>query len=363
MDFGYNEMSKKGMDADAIKHLLKQVESLHLEKYYKYRGAESVRIKDLDEIKDLVNNPMDIRYNTEKQFFEYLVPGSDANSGGTWNEITVDYSTNFTESNRWVSSRLPDHTRVFNNYTLEAVSDEQESFYISLIIAGVFGESLKDEFFDILEEYDFENWLGKNGEGSWTNFVSEAVEIGSFNIKMLVSACRYKVQTEKNDIFSYVNSGLPQVTVLKLEQLKNDLKKIRMDFELTELSPTVKATRSRLEIKVLNRQLEVQLNARLIQDPDVYQLWKLFKINSENVDATVKFSLKRAARKNYEECAKNSELFKVSGRDEASFREVYIEYAYRELLRAFIAKLRAEEIEKFKNCIATGAEYIAPKRV
>ncbi|MGL5133545.1 MAG: hypothetical protein ACRC78_13525 [Planktothrix sp.] len=63
MTFYYGDMSKRGLKKEEVENLLELISDLDLEKYYKGRGLNVVVAKNPEIIKELVLNPLDIRYN------------------------------------------------------------------------------------------------------------------------------------------------------------------------------------------------------------------------------------------------------------------------------------------------------------
>jgi hypothetical protein len=355
-------MQKRGLSKDSTERLLQKVKGLNIEEYYGIKFGEELTPKNKGEIRDLTLKPRDVRYNEELGHFEYKAVDLSSDGSIEWKKITIDYSTNFTESNKWVSQRLPDSNEYFLRGSATDLTDEQEAFYICAVVAGTYSNDVGEFFRDNLENYDLENWRPSESGETWSEVLEEITEIGSFNIKMLVSACRYKIQTEKNDVFSYTNAGLPEAEVLKLDKLKNNIKRKRMEYDEGELSQESRSRKSKLEIKILNQQLDDEIKKIKMSDPDLHELWCVFKINSENVEPNIKFKFKRIARLNFKEDLEAGDIISREELQKPNFREVYLDYAYKELLRAYISKLRQDELKKYKQAIADGTSYYAPKR-
>lgn len=361
--FNKNNLIRDGLRKETIDKLIEEIKTLELDDYFKANEKLTLKTVDKETIKNLVLQPVEIKYNDELSEFTYKCKPEDSSQEDQWEVIPVDYSVNFTDSNRWVSDRLPNYNEIYTGTSLGDITEEQESLYISIVVSAVFGGDIAEEFRDRCSEYDFINYLEVDNPNSWTSFVEDFVEIGSFKIKMLISAIRYKLQNEKNDIFSYTNVGLPEDVVSNLDRIKNQVKRIRMNYEEGELSSEKRKNKTKLEIKVLNAKMESEIDEVLKADDNYYQLWKLFKINSENVDATIKFKFKRAARKVYIEDLDNLVKDNKEVKNDPEFKNLYLNYCYKEMLRAYISKLRNDEAKKYMNCIATGEKYFAPKRV
>jgi phosphoenolpyruvate synthase/pyruvate phosphate dikinase len=135
-----------------------------------------------------------------------------------------------------------------------------------------------------------------------------------------------------------------------------------MEYDEGELSQESRSRKSKLEIKILNQQLEDEIKKIKMSDPDLHELWCVFKINSENVEPNIKFKFKRIARLNFKEDLEAGDIISREELQKPNFREVYLDYAYKELLRAYISKLRQDELKKYKQAIADGTSYYAPKR-
>jgi hypothetical protein len=90
-----------------------------------------------------------------------------------------------------VAARLPSHTAIYQGATFESINDEQESLYTAAVLAGVY-KGVREKFLKILNSYDFSEWRGVKGGTDWSDFVADVVGYGSINVKMLVSACRFK---------------------------------------------------------------------------------------------------------------------------------------------------------------------------
>lgn len=85
-----------------------------------------------------------------------------------------------------------------------------EAFYTCINIAAVFEDTFLKEFDTVFSSYNFNKWEGtKDWVGDELNFQSlmkSWLELGSTSIKMLSSACSYKLKAEKKKTL-WLHSG------------------------------------------------------------------------------------------------------------------------------------------------------------
>lgn len=335
--------------------LLIKLHDLKLDDYYNFEGNETLPSVTIEKIKLLLSEP---------KFFEF-----DGDTGklfsidddGVRDELHESFFKTFDSSNRWVSSRIPSIPNVFSNSTVGELSQEMENFYICLVISAVFCSEYKDEFLERCKHYDFPKWCGEFDDfGLQMNFTSlynEWFNIGTKKLKMVISACKFKISLEKNDAFTFRTVDLPSDVASNLELIKNRVVRIRMNFEEGELSPMMRRKKSKLEIKLLNREMEEKIESVLHADEELYQLWRLFKISSEEMSPDVANTIRRNCRQQAIE-DKDKGLFLQFG-DEFSGSDLY---AYskrleRTMRKAWARKFRSEQFELYK---LDPKQYVAP---
>jgi len=191
--------------------LLGRVEDLKLHEYYSFNEDEFVanQVRGSGELKKLLEEPKFLKYNGERDAFTYK------DSDGSEKVLDEVVGLNdFTQTNLDISKHLIDVSQLFINESIGDVSKEQECFYLCLNIAGVFGGKFKDSFVRILDVYDFDEWSGKEnifGEvENFDNLYKEFQKVSTIKMRMLCSACSFKIKSEKNVGFSFQQSGLSQ---------------------------------------------------------------------------------------------------------------------------------------------------------
>lgn len=200
---------------------------------------------------------------------------------GSYELIPEDISVSFSGSDRWVSRRLPDFQGVFPNSTFGSISKEMEGFYCCLCIGSAYGDSFEEEFSIQADKYDFKTWTPVENvfgeKESWENLYKKWIELGSVGVRMLASACSYKLKTEKTTALTFRTSGLPGALASDLESLRNKVKRIRLDYEDGKLSPDSKTRISKLEIKFLNKLLYLNYYVTFYTYKNAFSKFILFK--------------------------------------------------------------------------------------
>lgn len=334
-----------------------KISKLNLKEFY-VGADDGINVSNPELIKELIKNPKMLKFSENEDKLLYKV------DDGEFKEFDVDISTSFVGSDIWVSNRLIDIEGVFPNTTVGSISIEMEAFYTCINIAAVFSGDFESEFDDVIENYDFIRWEGKtNWIGEQNNFESlmkSWVELGSISIKMLASACSYKLKSEKNTMATFRTSDLPEEVVLSLESLRNKVKSIRLKYEENELSPTSRSRMDKLDFKVANRKMEIEIENALRSDPYIYQLWKLFKISSKNIPASTKNFIRRKAIEQTVEDAKRDNKYDLNNLDNKIYLQQYKQTLIKETYRAWInSTIKAELIK----AVELGDKYIAPKEM
>lgn len=89
---------------------------------------------------------------------------------------------------------------------------------------------------------------------------------------------------------------LPEETVLKLNKLYRKVKAIRFEYDEVKLSPVNRETLSKLDIKIIIRDRDMEIKVAVKKDLKLYKIWGLSNLNSNIIPPTILLRLKREAR-------------------------------------------------------------------
>lgn len=153
---------------------------------------------------------------------------------------------------------------------------------------------------------------------------------------------------------------MPEEVVLRLEALRNKVKSIRLQYESNQLSPKAVSEMDKLEFKVMNRKMELEIQSALKTDNYLYQLWKLFRISSKNIPASTKNFIRRKAIEQTVEDAKRDNRYNLDDLDSKIYLQKYKQSLIKETYRAWINSTIKEELIKAKEL---GNNYRVPKEM
>lgn len=340
--------------SDSAKELIKRLGDTVSEDYYSSVKEKNISIDGIEEIKELLANPKFVKYNEVEDKFYYIGEGGEEEK-----EILMEnYFNTFDGSNRWMSSRLIPLNNVFPNSTVEHLSNEQEAFYCCLVLAAIMGKSFKDEFVELIDKYNFSKWEGEidifGDEEKFTNLYDRWFSTSSKKVKMIFSAAKYTLSVQKNVASNIYASGVPREVALKLVKLRNEVTAIRLKYESGELSPISKEKLTKLEIKILYKEMEDKIDSTLRKDQKLFQLYKLFKIGGSEIPADAVNRMRRASRTQVKLDLQNGKF--VDGIDGADLKEAS-EIYFKNLKKAYIAQFKADELIKYEK---EGENYTAP---
>lgn len=278
-----------------VESFLKELGDEDLLGHFEFNVPETLNVFSVEDAKRLLNEPKHIihKKGTEGLFVFDGDEGEETLLPNRW-------TTSFSDSDQWVSDKLYKYLTVFPNSSTGYITLEQECFYISLCIAGVFQNSYKTRFIEVLENYNFEKWTGVEdifGEvQNWESLYNEWFNTPSKEMKMIISACKYAISVQKNDAWTFRTSGLPEEEVLGLENLRSDIKNLRSGYERNQLSEIEKSKRTKLENKLVFAEQEKEVEA-LVINSEFKELWRLFKISTNYIPTKVSGKIYTTCRK------------------------------------------------------------------
>jgi hypothetical protein len=336
------------------KELLKKIEELNLSEYYNFDEEEfSINsLKGLEELKKLLTVPQLLHYNEEKNAFCYR-----ENDEGEWIPISeVKGINNFDTSDVEISGRLLPIDGIFINSAIGDISKEMECFYITINIAGCFEGRFKKKFLKTLDAYDFDKWEGpKNALGEIQNFdqlYKDFQKVSTMKMRMLSSACSYKLKEKKSEPLSFQTRGLPQDVVSDLVATQNKIKSIRLRYEIGELSNENRKKMQKFQIlaKINDMNIEIEKEIEKLQEKNLLELWKIFRINAEYIDEESSQRILDAAQEIVEEGVINNDgRFSEEEIKSVDYLKKFRSFCERKCKNAFVLKLKEEQIEAWNN--------------
>lgn len=352
----YNDFKDFSFNKQTIVSFLEVIGDKDLYKYY--RLAETTdfdKIISVEDAQEMIETPYEIMFDDEYKALVYI------DKNGTKKPLYDPNENNFSLSDKWASQYLKTIEILFPGATAGSLSIEQENMYICACIAGVFKGPFKDQFMERFDSYNFKDWKGAvNAFGeveNWEHLYNEWSSDASIGVRMLISACMYKLKTEKNDAFTFRTSGLPEEVVLKLESIRDEIKLIRIRAERDELSSDKMSKLTKLEQKVAISGVDSRIKDVLnkIENQPYKEIFKVFKLSSNHMPADIKRIFARAAEKQTLSDLKEG-IIDERGKDVVYLKE-YMKALKKESFRAWMSRFREQQVKQY---IEDPINYIAP---
>lgn len=289
-----------------------------------------------DELIKICESGANLRLNDENGKLEYQ-------SGENWIECP-SMSDGIENSAIFLCDRIPPYTWNTDEEEPTVVSNEIESIYTCCIIASVCKEEFKEEFFDILENYDEESVISGNvGPGSFTYLLNDWKSLQSKQIQALCSACRENI-TSKKELYSSLNlSKLEKEARIKLRDLKFQIKLYFNEFKRTKLNDEVVKKLKKHELFKLYDERETHIRERIINSTEfssVRTLYFLEKLNYEDVPLLVKKKIVNTAKIEIKEIFKDKEVA-------SSIKDEMKNKLLRKGIKVFLKKWKNSELDKY----------------
>lgn len=339
------------IDKEVSLELLKKLEGLGLEKYYNFDEEEFLQnsLKGIDELKRLLEEPKILTYDPDQETFKYQ------DDDGEWKNIE-DFKgiNNFDQTDEEISERLFDIGTIFSNSEVGDISKEMECFYLTINIAAVFGGRFKKNFLKTVESYDFDNWKGSldalQEERNFDKLYKNFQKVSTMKMRMLSSACSYKLKKKKNEPFSFQTRGLPQDVVSSLGNTQNEIKQIRLKYETGKLSPDSRRKLKKFEIlqRVDEMNSEISQEVQKLEEKNLLELWKIFKINAEYIDEETSQEILDSAQELLEESLQEGRnVFSETEKASIDYLKRFRSTCERKCKNAVILKMKEEELDKW----------------
>jgi hypothetical protein len=347
------------LNKNIIIEYLKKTKSEDLEKHYKFE--ETIKLAFTDKLslsKFLASNkPIELKLEDDQIYFKPNVEGEN------FEIFTIDTKESFSESDKWFYNKIIPVPSVFSNAASSDISNEMSSFYICLIISSVFSGVFEEEFLEVIDTYDFNDWTQKNITAlNFDVLYSEWIQIGSKTIKMIAAAAKYSLTRESQKKLAPSALGLSEAQVLALSNLNNQVSNIRHQYDEIRLAPAERSKMSKLDIKIIIKERETAIETARKADQKIYQIWRLNNLNSNHLDPNLLRDFTITARK-----LAPSVFVQTIGRnfDDNSKTDLIIlkkinDKLKKEAVRASLNKLFASEGKKFSN---DPKNYVAPNFV
>jgi len=155
------------LTADQVKSYLVTLKDSDLSSHYIYKELITCTSKDATEVKNFIkNNKPIVMTIKDGELYYKLADGMEKDE-----LFTVDTENSFSESNKWLYDKIINVELIYPNISSSNISSEMVSFFICLLIAAVLGDEFEDEFIEVVDTYDFKNWIqGRDGEFDFITF-------------------------------------------------------------------------------------------------------------------------------------------------------------------------------------------------
>jgi hypothetical protein len=251
---------------------------------------------------------------------------------------------------------LIDRRNIFPNNAVGATSKEMEGLYIIMNVAGIMGEPFKEEVAETIKGYDFKKWKGQiddlfDDELNFEKLVQDAIRAGGMKVKMIVSACKYSLKEEKNNVISFRTSELATDQIIDLENTRNKIKQIRLTYDITFLNPEKRKGMEKWEIlqKIFDQDAEIKLLMDDLKEKGLEEIFRVFKLTSSCMEPSAKKRLLSSARSQLRRDIQTVGRFEDGQVADTVFKKKYLKTLEGKLLSAWTRKFRTEQIHLFNS--------------
>jgi hypothetical protein len=285
-------MSEEMSDFDnenVIKENLKKFSDLQLDKHYDFNVNPTCTIGNHAEFSEFIkeNSPIIFTISDDNTLY-FKIDGQDVES-----VFDIDVTSSFSKSDQWLSDKLVTVNKIFPTISSISISEEQTSCYVCIAIASVFRDEFMNEILEVSEEYDFVKWRPLDETGiSFVDLATSWVQIGSKYVKMVAAAAKYLLLREKRKKQVPSALQLPEEMVSKLNRILRDVDTIRYEYDNIKLSEEARANMSKLDVKILIRERDTEIDKILKSDTHLYQIYRLMSLNSNVIPPTILLRIK-----------------------------------------------------------------------
>lgn len=332
---------------------------------------EKVTVEGGEKLITIMNTYEKLLYDEKVKRFYFLKPVGGVRTDGkflkdrTYITELDEFLNSFDYTDRLLKDLLIDRSNIFPNNSVGATSKEMEGLYIIMNIAGIMGEPFKEEVAGTIDGYDFTKWKGKmddllDEELNFERLVQDAIRAGGMKVKMIVSACKYSLKEEKNNIISFRTSELATDQMIDLENTQSKIKQIRLTYDISFLSLEKRKGMEKWEIlkKISEQEAEVKVLMNDLKAKGLEEIFKVFKLTSACIEPSAKKKLLASAKSQLRKDVLTEGRLEKGQVTDTIFKKKYLKTLEGKLLSAWTRKFRTEQIALF-NLDQGG--YKAPK--
>lgn len=346
-------------DVENVRKLLKEFDDGKFEKYYDYDDdITTCAINSVEDVNKLIkdNHPLVFSFNDENEMYVSIDGENELEL------FNVEISSNFIKSDEWLSAdnRIIEANIVFPSIVRSDISVEKTSFFICLVIATCMRSDYLDEFEAIIKDYDFKSFEGE----VFTKLKGNWIEAGSKVIRMLASAAKYSILRNAKKKTTNLFADVQQEKVFVLDELESAIDAIRFEYDRKRLSPDKRALMTKLEIKnvIAERDSEIEKLYKKNDYKGVIELYKIKRINSENVNPFIKQKIRLHVNRRMMDVyfdIYNVQTAPKEDIEKENFSKLR-KYFYKEMIRAVVNEMKIAQKQKF---MLNPDSYVAPNFV
>ena len=135
---------------------------------------------------------------------------------------------NVSDSGKWLSNQIPSPNFDIAQAGNVRKAEEAEALFSCVIVSKILRHKLFEDELEggVIVGYDFKNMSPQKGHASFIELLQSWQEIQSIVLNVIISACRYKISSQKKDIEIFLRDGLEKKEKDGLRDLREDLKGI-----------------------------------------------------------------------------------------------------------------------------------------
>lgn len=197
--------------------------------------------------------------------------------------------TTISDKGLWLSDMLPDIGFDIDQNGNVRKAGESEALYIVSQIAHILkDDSFKNELIEFAKDYDFgEMRCNVEFSENFRSLLTKWQSLQSQIINIIVSACKFKISSQKKSIEKFMRDGLSDSVVAELRNLESSIRGINFKASEGALSPTNVKKLTKIErLQAINlRDDEI---ASTITKSRVGNLFKITTLSSEYISPVKK---------------------------------------------------------------------------
>jgi hypothetical protein len=237
--------------------------------------------------------------------------------------------TSISEKGEWISFQLPDIGFDIDQNGSVRKADEAEALYCCLQVSHILKEKeFRDEVVNLSKNYDFSQMREiTNSDSGFRDLLNSWQELQSVSINIIVSACKYKISSEKKDTEKFLKDGIQELEAAELRNLEAKIRSINFSYSQGVLSPQSVKNLTKIERLEQIDKRDDEISACIKESP-VGLLYKALKLSSEYISPVKKKKISLWVQSEVDKLISSKE-FEDKKEDRRQLISQFVKRAYR----------------------------------